>query len=338
MTSEQQHPPTQWPTLPASPLTRTSFEPGFGPVVEPEFALARPAPTGQGPDPTDGSRGPAARALARAGVGLAGVATVVGAYLGIDLALAHTNTAQASYPAPGVVELVADGAVSVRAGGADVQVERIARAGIASPQYAVSESGGRLTITHQCSWWQFGVCSGALEVTLPADTEVAVRTSNGAIRAAGVARDVQAVSSNGLVEVSDAGAAVRAESSNGDVTVRGAGGTVQATTSNGSVLVSEAGGGATVQSSNGAVGVQGAAGDVVARSSNGAVTVSGVAGDVDAETSNGNVTVRGTGDPVALEIGTSNGRQEVSGPTDPGAARQVRIRSSNGDVSYLDGP
>ena len=57
--------------------------------------------------------------------------------------------------------------------------------------------------------------------------------------------------------------------------------------------------------------------------------------DVEAVTSNGHVTVFGTGEPVALTISTSNGRQTVDAPTDPSASRTVFIRTSDGNVSYL---
>ena len=76
-------------------------------------------------------------------------------------------------------------------------------------------------------------------------------------------------------------------------------------------------------------------GDAVARSSDGSIEVAGVQGDVEATTSNGDATVFGTGEPVALTISTSNGRQTVEAPTDPSAPRTVLIRSYDGHVSYL---
>lgn len=44
----------------------------------------------------------------------------------------------------------------------------------------------------------------------------------------------------------------------------------------------------------------------------------------------------GDGWPVAPTIETSNGVEIIKGPTYPDAGRTVEIRSSNGDVAYLD--
>ena len=43
----------------------------------------------------------------------------------------------------------------------------------------------------------------------------------------------------------------------------------------------------------------------------------------------------GTGEPVALDISTADGRQTVEGPTDPTSSVHVRIRTSDGDAAYL---
>ena len=60
-----------------------------------------------------------------------------------------------------------------------------------------------------------------------------------------------------------------------------------------------------------------------------------LASDIDAHASDGDVTVYGTGEPVALDISTNDGRQTIEGPIDPTSSGHVRIRTSDGDASYL---
>ncbi|MFD6176567.1 MULTISPECIES: DUF4097 family beta strand repeat-containing protein [unclassified Isoptericola] len=273
------------------------------------------------PGPAQPHRGPTGRALLVLGVVVGLLAVAWGALFLVDRAVASTTTQHETYAAVGTVELVADGDVTVKAAdGGDVEVDRIARRGLTSPTYRADERSDRLVLTHECQSWQWvpGWCAGELAVTLPADTAVVVRTSNGDVLAAGVAGDVELRSSNGDVETTGTGARVDADTSNGDVTVdRATGGDVVATSSNGSIEVT------------------GVDGNLEAVTSNGRVEVSGVTGDVRAESSNGDVTVVGDGEPVRLTIDTSNGEQTTEGPTDPDADRTVEVRSSNGDVAYL---
>ncbi|MFE6971440.1 DUF4097 domain-containing protein [Isoptericola sp. NPDC057653] len=277
-----------------------------------------PAPAPASPEP---HRGPVGRALLVLGAVVAVLAVLWGALFLVDRAVAGTTTQHETYAPVGTVELVADGDVTVRAAeGGDVEVDRIARSGLTSPTYRADERSDRLVLTHECQGWQWvpGRCAGQLAVTLPADTAVVVRTSNGDVLAAGVAGDVELRSSNGDVEATGTGARLDAGTSNGDITVdRAAGGDVVATSSNGSIEVT------------------GVDGSLQAVTSNGRVEVSGVTGDVRAESSNGDVTVVGDGEPVRLTIDTSNGDRTVEGPTDPAADRTVQIRSSNGDVAFL---
>lgn len=276
------------------------------------------------------------RPLLVIGIVLGTLAAAWGGLHLVDWAMSSTQTTHESYAAVGAVELVADGDVTVVAADGDVEVDAIARGGLTRPTYHVEERGDRLVLTHRCDWWLSWSCSGSLDVTVPADTEVTVRTANGEVQATGLAQDVDLDSSNGDVEAADIDGDVTARSSNGRVVVAGATGEVTATSSNGDVEVSDAGGDATADSSNGDVTVDGAAGaKVTATSDNGTVEVRGAQGNVRAESSNGDVTVYGGDEPVALTIDTSNGSQTIEAPTDPDADRTVRITSSNGDVSYL---
>ncbi|MFF2452930.1 DUF4097 domain-containing protein [Isoptericola sp. NPDC058082] len=279
-----------------------------------------PAPV---PAPQEPHRGPVGRALLVTGVVVGLLAVAWGALFLVDRAVATTTTQHETYAAVGTVELVADGDVTVKAAdgggtGGRVEVDRIARQGLTSPTYRADDGADRLVVTHECRRWQWipGRCAGELAVTLPADTTLVVRTSNGDAVAAGVVGDTELRSSNGDVAASATGR-LDAGSSNGDVVVDRAAGDVVAASSNGSIEVT------------------GVEGSLDADTSNGRVDVSGVTGDVRAESSNGDVTVVGDGEPVRLTIETSNGEQTTEGPTDPDADRAVEVRSSNGDVAYL---
>ncbi|ROS75344.1 DUF4097 family beta strand repeat-containing protein [Cellulomonas sp. PhB143] len=266
-------------------------------------------------------RGPGARALAWLG-GTVGVLLLAwGGFQLADWASATSTSATRSYAAAPVVELVADGHVTVR-GGADetgVSVESTARSGFSGPTYSAEAAGDRLVVSHECGWWpSSGVCRGSLDVVVPERTEVVVHSSSGAVRASGLVGRTRLSTSDGRVEVSDVV---------GDTTVE---------TSNGRVQAGDVDGNLDARSSNGAIDVSGVTGDAVLETSNGRVDVDDVAGDVDAESSNGDITVRGAGHPVVLTIETSNGERTVEGATDPSAPVRVRISTSNGDVTYLD--
>lgn len=278
-----------------------------------------PAPASPSPAAPEPYRSPVGRALLVVGVVVGLLAVAWGALFLVDRAVASTTTQHETYAAVDTVELVADGDVTVRASdGGDVGVDRIAHAGLTSPTFHAEEGADRLVVRHECegATWIPGRCSGELAVTLPADTVLVVRTSNGDVVAAGVAGGAELRSSNGDVEATGTGR-LDAGTSNGDLTLDRVAGDVVA------------------RSSNGDIEVTGVEGGLDADTSNGRVDVSGVTGDVRAVSSNGDVTVVGDGEPVRLTIETSNGEQTTEGPTDPEADRTVEVRSSNGDVAYL---
>ena len=305
-------------------------------TTEQAYQPAAPGPSGPTPGEPHG-RSAAARALLVIGAVLAALIVLRVALFLVDLAVASTTTQHESYAAASTVELVADGDVTVRTADGGVEVDRIAHSSLASPTYRADESADRLVVRHECTGWTWLVtrCSGELAVTVPPDTELVVRTSNGDVLASGVAGDVELGSSNGEVAATSIDGTLDAHTSNGGVEIAGVTGDVDAHSSNGGIEVSDVGGSLEVETSNGDIDVDGVAGSAVAVSSNGTVEVAGVAGDARAESSNGDVTVTGDGEPVKLVIDTSNGNQTIEGATDPEASRTVEVRSSNGDVSYL---
>lgn len=304
----------------------------------------RPAPRSAG-----------ARVLLWVGVGVGALAIAQVTYQGVDWLAATTSVSTEVYATAPVVELTADGDVTVTGASTDtVTVERRSRTGLQQVSYSVSESADRVTVEHTCPrGWSSSVCQADLTVELPRGTAVVVRSIDGTVRAEGVVGDldlrtwdgsvtvlqaggsVQARSASGHVEVDGAGGEVVAITGDGTVTVRAADGAVTAKSSSGRVLVDDADGDVTAITGDGSVEVRAVSGSAVAKSSSGAVRVAGVTGDVEAITGDGDVVVRGTGTAVALQISTGDGRSTVEAPTDPAASRTVRIRSTSGDVSYL---
>ncbi len=324
---------------------------GFGGAAPPPGATA---PATAGVAPPARRRSTAGRVLTVAGAVLGGLVVVQVAATLVAQASARTETSVQTYAAAPVVELVTDGAVDVRVTpDGDVRVERTSRTAWQDADHVVDESADRLAVTHRCGWQWVGVCSTSMAVELPEGTDVVVRSSDGDVRAegpvgtvtlrtssgavavVGARGDVVARTSDGDVVVQDAGGAVDARSSSGHVEVADADGRVRATTSDGDVRVRRAGDDIEAVSSSGHVEVDGVTGAAVARTSDGDVLVADVTGDVTARTSSGHATVHGTGEPVALEISTSSGRQTVDAPTDPSAGRRVTVVSSDGDVAYL---
>ncbi|UJP40169.1 DUF4097 family beta strand repeat-containing protein [Cellulomonas palmilytica] len=294
--------------------------------------IETPAPPAPARDPR---RSAGAKALLCIG-GTIGALAIAWAALDLASLIAREKTSgEGTYAAAGTVELVADGRVTVTAGGSDeVHVAREARFAFADPHYSADTSSDRLTVSYTCAWSWLWQCDTDLDVTLPADTTLVVRSSNGDVRATGVLGDADLRSGNGRVEASALGGDLVAHSSNGSVEVTDVAGSVRATSDNGSVVVH---GAASVEarSSNGRVEVEDVDGVVIATSDNGGVQVADARDDITARSSNGDVTVYGTGDPVALDIHTSNGGQRTEAPTDPAADVKVVVRSSNGSVSYL---
>jgi hypothetical protein len=287
--------------------------------------------------PVPPRRGATGRVLTAVGVTFAVLVVGFGALFLVDLSMSETSTTHRTYEAVDSVELVADGDVTVHAAEGDIEVDAIAHSGLRQPAYSADESASRLELTHRCGWSvALPRCSGELDVTLPAGTEVVIRTENGDVVASGLAGDLSLRTSNGDVDTSDLAGTLTAHSTNGDVDITSSQADVETSTSNGRVSVVDVDGSVTADTSNGRITIDSVTGDASANTSNGSVEISAVGGNIDAETSNGEVTVIGDGEPVALTMSTTNGDETIEGPTDPDAERTVAIRSSNGDVAYLD--
>ena len=296
---------------------------------------------------------PASTALRWSGVVLGALVFLGGAFQTADRMAQRDIQTEYSYPATDAVEVVADGEVTVTTGGAVVEVLARARTGFMPATYSADQAGGQLKIHHECRAVVAGHCAASLEVRVPEGAHVTIRSSTGDVSAFDVVGDVTVSANVGGVTVEGVTGRVLATSGSGSVEVRRVSGSVEASTAVGRVVVDRAAGAVVARSGSGeidvrdaggsveattnvgAVIVRGVQGDAVVDAGSGRLEVAGVLGDVQATTSHGRVVVRSTGEPVALDIATANGRSTIDAPTDRDATRSVYIRSGSGDVSYV---
>ena len=272
--------------------------------------------------PSPAPRGPGARALTWTGGIIGGVLLLAGAYSAVDLLVlgsdgATTTSGRATYDAATVVEIVADGHITVTTGGDRVEVQRSGRTALATPVYRADELDDRLRVSYRCDWWRPGYCSASLDVTVPDGTAVVIQAWDGSVTATTLRGPLDVHTGDGATSVSDI---------IGDVSVR---------TSDGRTEISDVQGSVDAHASDGSITVSDVSGSVTTRSSDGGTEISGAGGDVDAHASDGSVTVYGTGDPVALDISTADGGQTVEGLVDSTSSTHVRIRTSDGHAAYL---
>jgi hypothetical protein len=111
-------------------------------------------------------------------------------------------------------------------------------------EYSVVQEGDTVRVEARVSsgWgWGFGTDAGAdIAVTLPADANVDLRTSNGGIEVVGIQNSGKLRTSNGGISLENVKGEFEVDSSNGDIDFRGemtAGSMNQLTTSNGRVEV-----------------------------------------------------------------------------------------------------
>src|ERR687895_581587 len=109
-------------------------------------------------------------------------------------------------------------------------------------EYSVVQEGDTVRVEARVSsGWGFGTDAGAeITVTLPADTNVDLRTSNGGIEVVDIQNSGKLRTSNGSISLENVKGEFEINTSNGDIDFRGEmtdGGMNQLTTSNGSVEV-----------------------------------------------------------------------------------------------------
>jgi len=195
------------------------------------------------------------------------------------------------------------GQIQVNTGPDSVVTVRAELRDIRRINYEAIQSGDDIIVTAEKTgkwWFPAGNTRADIYVTVPANTALRLKTTDGKI-------DVQGTTSGGILQTS-----------NGDVVLEQVKGDFEATTSNGKVEINTIEGSAFVRTSNGKVDVQEAKGEFDIKSSNGNVSFSGEMGPGGSNrlvTTNGNVDVELAGTPsVHLDASTSNGKVECTLP------------------------
>jgi hypothetical protein len=198
------------------------------------------------------------------------------------------------------------GRIEVNAGSDNVVSVRAELRDIRRIKYDATQSvsGDEVIVTaeNKGKWWfPAGNTQADIYVTVPANTALRLKTSNGKI-------EVQGTTGGGILDTS-----------NGDIVIERVQGDFEATTSNGAIKIDTIDGSAFVRTSNGGVTLQAAKGEFNVKTSNGDVSFSGemTPGGRNNRlvTSNGRIEVELTGTPsVHLDASTSNEKVKCALP------------------------
>jgi hypothetical protein len=227
------------------------------------------------------------------------------------------------------------GRIEVNAGSDNVVSVRAELRDTRRIKYEAIQSGDEVIVTaeNKGKWWfPAGNTQADIYVTVPADTALRLKASDGEIK-------VKGTTHGGIIETS-----------NGSIALEQVKGDFEATTSNGKVEIDTIDGSAFVRTSNGEVAVQEAKGEFNLKTSNGTVAFTGEltpGGNNRLVTSNGDIDVELTGSPsVHLDASTSNEKVKCAllilatktdtdhlvGTIGAGEA-DLYIETSNGDVT-----
>jgi len=237
----------------------------------------------------------------------------------------NSETRTLDVPAAGIRAIVIEadsGAIDVT-GSTDSDITGTARLewSFNKPDLDTRVKGDTLFVQARCSGWQPGWrCQVHLDLAVPRDAALDIRSDSGTIRADGF----------------DAGVTLRTDS--------------------GGVLVSDVRGGATVRSDSGRINLDDIEGPVIASTDSGGILASGLDSPsvrassdsgsvvasltqspttVTAQTDSGDVTVEvpdASGVAYVVQTSTDSGREEVGVRTDPDSERLIRAATDSGDV------
>ncbi len=175
-----------------------------------------------------------------------------------------------------------------------------------------------------------------ISATVPAETHLDLRGSNGSLDVEGIRGAIDARTGNGAVRARDGGAsAVYVHTSNGEIVLERMGGAVQAHTSNGRVVVRDCKGPVTAETSNGEVVVDSepaATAGIEVRNSNGRIRCllpASFSGEIDAHTSNGRVRC-----DFPVDSSRKEPKHRLHGRIGRGGTL-VRLWTSNGSIEIL---
>jgi DUF4097 and DUF4098 domain-containing protein YvlB len=173
------------------------------------------------------------------------------------------------------------------------------------------------------SWSQ----DGRVEVKVPHQYNIDIRTSGGDIIVARLQGDARAKTSGGDIKVSEMRGPVEMRTSGGDVRAEQIDGNTRLNTSGGDIDVTRVTGDLDAKTSGGYVHLTDISGRVAARTSSGNVIASGIRGDSELKTSGGDIRATIDGRITAHTSG-GNVTAELVGPN-----RGISVSSSGGDLT-----
>lgn len=243
-------------------------------------------------------------------IGLAGTMALLGLLSACDVAtVSEARVSQAVLaPTDGIEIRTRNGTVTVAsdedADGATISAEVRATSqerleGIAVTLDHADDGTLLIGVDPPDGTWRRGE-GASFDVVVPGAHNVHVRTSNGAVRIAGLAGTADLGTSNGDVQVRDHDGDVTIDTSNGGIILHAIHASVHAVSANGSIEADDLAGSVSLATSNGPITVtlgDRGVGPLKLHTSNGAIRVElgkNYAGSLTASTSNGDVRVGGT--------------------------------------------
>jgi DUF4097 and DUF4098 domain-containing protein YvlB len=178
-------------------------------------------------------------------------------------------------------------------------------------------------------WICIGICNfdGRVEVKVPHQYNIDIRTSGGDIIVAQLQGDARAKTSGGDIKVTEMHGPVDMQTSGGDVRAEQIDGNTRLNTSGGDIDVTRVTGELDAKTSGGYIHLNDISGKVVARTSSGNVIASGVRGDSELKTSGGDIRATIDG-KIAAHTSGGNVTAELVG-----ANRGISVSSSGGDLT-----
>jgi DUF4097 and DUF4098 domain-containing protein YvlB len=176
-------------------------------------------------------------------------------------------------------------------------------------------------------WFGGWNVDGRIEVQVPRDYNIDIRTSGGDIKVGQLNGNARGRTSGGDIQVADIHGPVEMQTSGGDIRIQQIEGTTRIGTSGGDIEIARLNGDLEAKTSGGYIHLDDVVGRVVARTSSGNVIARGVRGDSELKTSGGDIRATIDGKIAAHTSGGDVTAELV------GANRGISVSSSGGDLT-----
>jgi len=176
-------------------------------------------------------------------------------------------------------------------------------------------------------WFGGWNVDGQIEVQVPSDYNIDIRTSGGDIKVGKLNGNARGRTSGGDIQVADIHGPVEMQTSGGDIRIEQVEGATRIGTSGGDIEIARLNGDLEAKTSGGYIHLDDVVGRVVARTSSGNVVARGVRGDSELKTSGGDIRATIDGKIAAHTSGGDVTAELV------GANRGISVSSSGGDLT-----